>query len=156
MQQWLLQTLIFLPCLMKNLCGTSSFWKIWKKSGNTGANSIIMLEAYTSKKCIKNNHDNKTTWNTMGGQLITNKTGLVTFLLPEFNEFNLKKQICWVFHVDDCSESSSTYEMIFGPNILGELDIVLNFNDKTVTWDTDTIPMKDRGTLNPQHSRCPS
>jgi hypothetical protein len=23
----------------------------------------------------------------------------------------------------------------------------MNFNDHTVTWDTDTIPMKDRGTL---------
>jgi hypothetical protein len=22
----------------------------------------------------------------------------------------------------------------------------MNFNDHTVTWDTDTIPMKDRGT----------
>jgi hypothetical protein len=29
-------------------------------------------------------------------------------------EFNLKKQICssWAFHVDDRSESSSTYDMI--------------------------------------------
>jgi hypothetical protein len=32
----------------------------------------------------------KVTWSTMGGQFITSKTGLVTFLLPEFN---LKKQI---------------------------------------------------------------
>jgi hypothetical protein len=23
----------------------------------------------------------------------------------------------------------------------------MNLNDHTVTWDTDTIPMKDRGTL---------
>ena len=28
--------------------------------------------------------------------------------------------------------------------------MILNFNDKTVTWDTDTIPIKDRGTLNTQ------
>jgi hypothetical protein len=27
-------------------------------------------------------------------------------------EFNLKKQISWAFHVDDRSESSSTYDMI--------------------------------------------
>jgi hypothetical protein len=27
-----------------------------------------------------------------------------------------------------------------------------NFNDKTVTWDTDTIPIKDRGTLATQES----
>jgi xylose isomerase len=29
---------------------------------------------------------------------------------------------------------------------LGELGIIMNFNDHTVTWDTDTIPMKDRDT----------
>jgi hypothetical protein len=32
-------------------------------------------------------------------------------------------------------------------DILGELGIIMNLNDHTVTWDTDTIPMKDRGTL---------
>jgi hypothetical protein len=36
---------------------------------------------------------------------------LVTFSLPEFN---LKKQMfaAWEFHVDERSESSSTYDMI--------------------------------------------
>jgi hypothetical protein len=36
---------------------------------------------------------------------------LVTFSLQEFN---LKKQISWEFHVDDRSVSSSTYDMIIG------------------------------------------
>jgi hypothetical protein len=40
--------------------------------------------------------------------------------------------------------------MIIRQNLLRELDIILNFNDKTVTWDTDTIPIKDRGMLNTQ------
>jgi hypothetical protein len=48
--------------------------------------------------------------------------------------------------VDDNSESSSTYDMITGQDLLGELGIVLHFNDKTVTWYTGTIPMKDRDT----------
>jgi hypothetical protein len=39
-----------------------------------------------------------TTWSTMNGQFTTDKTGIVTFLLPELN---LKKQITWEFHVDD-------------------------------------------------------
>jgi hypothetical protein len=62
----------------------------------------------------------------------------VIFSLPE------KKQICfsWAFHVDDRSESSSTYDMIIDQerDLLGELGIIMNFNDHTVTWDTDTIP----------------
>jgi hypothetical protein len=52
----------------------------------------------------------------------------------------------WAFHVDDRSESSSTYDMIIGRDLLGELGIIMNFNDHTVTWFTDIIPMKDRDT----------
>ena len=116
---------------------------------DTGASSSIILEVYTSKQFIKTDKNNKTTWSTMGGQFTTDKTGLVNFLLPEFN---LKKQISWEFHVDVRSKDSNTYDMIIGRDLLGELGIILNFNDHTVTWDTDTIPMKDRGTLNSQEA----
>jgi hypothetical protein len=40
--------------------------------------------------------------------------------------------------------------MIIGRDLLGKLGIILDFNEQTVTWDTDTIPMKDRGSLNTQ------
>jgi hypothetical protein len=33
-----------------------------------------------------------------------------------------------------------------GRYLLGELGIIMNFNDRTVTWDTDNIPMKERDT----------
>jgi hypothetical protein len=80
---------------------------------NTGASSSIILEAYTSATFIKIDDSNTTTWRTMGGKFTTTKTGFVTFSLPEFN---LKKQMCpsCAFHVDDRSESSSTYDMIIG------------------------------------------
>jgi hypothetical protein len=47
---------------------------------------------------------------------------LVTFSLPEVN---LKKQMSSssAFHVDDCSELSSTYDMIMGQDLLEELGI---------------------------------
>jgi hypothetical protein len=61
--------------------------------------------------------------------------------------FNLKKQISWEFHVD---EQSKAYGMIIGRDLLGKLGIILKFNDKTVTWDTGTIPMIHRGLLNSQ------
>jgi hypothetical protein len=32
-------------------------------------------------------------------------------------------------------------------DLLGELGIIMNFNDHTVIWDTDTIPMEDRCTI---------
>jgi hypothetical protein len=73
----------------------------------------------------------------MGGPFTTKKTGLVTFLLPEFN---LKKHITWEFHVDDQSQPSDTYGMIIGRDLLGKLGIILNFNEKTVTWELIQSP----------------
>jgi hypothetical protein len=115
---------------------------------DTGASSSSsILEAYTSAPFSKTDDSNTTTWSTMGGKFTTNKTGFVTFSLQEFN---LKKKMfaSWAFHVDDRSESSSTYDVIISmhQDLLGELGIIMNFNDNTVTWDTDTIPMKDRDT----------
>jgi hypothetical protein len=80
---------------------------------DTCASSSIILETYTSAPFIKTDESNTITWSTMGGKFTTIKTGFVTFSLPEFN---LKKQVCssWAFHVDDRSESSSTYNMIMG------------------------------------------
>jgi hypothetical protein len=71
----------------------------------------------------------------------------VKFSLPEFN-FKKQMYASWAFHVDDRSESSSTYDMIIGQgrDLLGELGVIMNFNDHMVTWDNDTIPMKDRDT----------
>jgi hypothetical protein len=68
----------------------------------------------------------------------------VTFSFP----VQPQEKVCssWAFHVDDRSESSSTYDMIMGRDLLGELGIIMNFNDHKVTWDTYTIPMKDRDT----------
>jgi hypothetical protein len=40
-------------------------------------------------------------------------------------------------YVDDRSESSRAYDMIICRDLLGELGIIMNFNDHTVTWDTD-------------------
>jgi hypothetical protein len=60
--------------------------------------------------------------------------------------FQPQETISWAFYVYDRSESSSTYHMIMGRDFLGESGIIMNFNDHTVTWDTDTIPMKDRDT----------
>jgi hypothetical protein len=56
----------------------------------------------------------------------------------------------WEFHVNERSESSSTYDMIIvhGRDLIGQLGIIMNFNDHTVTWDTDTIPMKERDNSN--------
>jgi hypothetical protein len=51
---------------------------------DTGDSSSSILEAYTAAPFIKTDDSNTTTWSTMGGKFATNKTGFVTFSLPEF------------------------------------------------------------------------
>jgi hypothetical protein len=79
----------------------------------TSASSNNILEAYTSAPFIKTDDSNITTWDKMDFNFTTTKPGFVKYSLPEFN---LKKQMLssWEFHVDDRSESSSTYDMITG------------------------------------------
>jgi hypothetical protein len=43
---------------------------------DTGASSIIILEAYTSAPFIKSDDSNTSTWNTIGGKFTTTKTGI--------------------------------------------------------------------------------
>jgi hypothetical protein len=38
-----------------------------------------------------------------------------------------------------------------GRDLLVELRITMNFNNQTVTWDNDTIPMNDRDTAIHHH-----
>jgi Aspartyl protease len=73
---------------------------------DTGASSSIILEAYAPKNLIKYDEEQKTTWSIMGGQFTTDKTTLVTFSLPEFN---LKKQISWIFHLNDRLKTAISY-----------------------------------------------
>jgi hypothetical protein len=51
--------------------------------------------------------------------------------------------------VDNYSESSSICDIIIGQgrNLLGELGIIMNFNDQPVSLDTETIPMKYRASI---------
>jgi hypothetical protein len=63
---------------------------------------------------MKFNDHMASTWSTMGGKFTTTKTGFVTFSLPEF----IPKNFSEGFHVDDRSESTSTYDMIIGQDLL--------------------------------------
>jgi hypothetical protein len=62
-------------------------------------------------------------------------------------ELSFKTKICstWIFHVDTHSESSRIDSMIIDLDFLGEKGKIMNWNDQKVTWDTGTIPMKNRG-----------
>ena len=49
--------------------------------------------------------------------------------------------------MDDRSKSSINYDMIIGRDLLTELGMVLNFQEKTVYWDKDTLRMREKENL---------
>jgi hypothetical protein len=49
--------------------------------------------------------------------------------------------------VNDRAKSSNTYDMITGSDFLTVFRMNLNFNDKTVSWDTDIVSKRETGNL---------
>jgi hypothetical protein len=106
------------------------------------ASSSCILEAYNPKNLVQREKSSQITWSTMGDHFTTDKTGLVTFFLPGHS---LKKQISWMFHVDDLARSSNTYEMIISRRCSWRMR--LNLSNHTVT-----ILIEDRGAIYTQYS----
>ena len=52
------------------------------------------------------------------------------------------QSIEWNLHVDS-TPGPHCYDMIIGHDVMGELRIMLDFKDQTMTWDDSTINMKD-------------
>jgi hypothetical protein len=105
-----------------------------REQSDTGASSSIILEAYTSAPFIKTQmtviQPPEVQWVV---SLLQLKLGYACDLfIPR-----VKSQETNVFllgiYADDLSESSNTYDMIIVRDLLGELGIIMNFNDHTVT-----------------------
>ena len=68
---------------------------------------------------------------------------LIDFKFPEFSE---NKTVTWICHVDDTTaRDKSKYDMIIGMDCMTELGIYVNTDNKTICWDGDTIPLKEKG-----------
>ena len=80
----------------------------------------------------------ETTNQTLAGTFLANKElTLYNAILPEFyRSRHMNKITMKIFH-QECR-----YDMIIGRDLLNELGIVLNFNDKTITWEKAQIIMR--------------
>ena len=101
----------------------------------------IFLVKFVRKLRMQNN--TTTRWIMKGGNFQTSKKCKTTFILKEFHE---NKSIKWNLQVDS-THSPHHHDMIIGCNDIGELGIMLNFRDQTMTWDDSTIRMKDPESL---------
>jgi hypothetical protein len=94
---------------------------------------------------LKNNlqrEEQPTTWNTVGGQFVTNLQREVQFTLPEFS---ISKVIQWVCHEDPKPlRKNAQYDMIIGEDSLSELGADINYSTQRIIWEGIEIPMKDK------------
>ena len=86
---------------------------------------------------------NAVEWSTPAGNFNTNTVKTVKFRL---NEFSDNKSITWDFYIVNANHNLG-YDMIIGRDLLVELGIILDFKNKTIKWDNDTIAM-DSSPLN--------
>ena len=80
----------------------------------------------------------ETTNQTLAGTFSSNKElTLYNAILPEFyRSRHINKMTTKIFH------QKCQYDMIIGQDLLNKLGIILNFNDKTMTWEKAQITMR--------------
>ena len=81
-----------------------------------------------------------TTWITGAGAINTKRECNLKFKL---DEFSTSKEVNWNFHADktEMSKDSLGYDMIIGLDLLCELGLIINCEEKVVEWQDLKIPM---------------
>ena len=115
---------------------------------DTGASASVILGKHFTK--LKRKAAPTTTWTTKAGTVTTTRKAQLKFLSPEFNQ---SKIISWACHVDDtATASNSQYDMILGRDLLETLGLMINFNHHMMTWDEETMPMKEYSSIPTLHA----
>ena len=106
----------------------------------------ILLDSGASASIIKYNNveklrlkqqQNPLKWKTAAGELSTNYKVAIEFSLPELHE---SRMVQWTVHV---AKTCGNYDLILGRDIMRELGLTFSFLNCTITWDENSIPMKD-------------
>ena len=103
---------------------------------DSGASASLINGRFVEKLHVQDNK--RTKWTTTASPLSTTKLCKIQFSLPELLPTRLVK---WKVHVD--ASNQLPYDMILGRDLLHELGLNLNFEDKTVQWEQAKVPMHD-------------
>jgi transposase InsO family protein len=117
---------------------------------DTGTTSTLILRDFVKKGRAKSHKGKRTKWSTLGGSFSTNRKALLEFKFPELTT---SKSVTWICHVDDkTSQKQSQYDMIIGMDLMTEIGIMVDTQDKCVKWETYATPLKQRGELHSTES----
>lgn len=113
---------------------------------DTGTTESIVLRDFVRKGRAKGYKGKTTKWKTMGGVFETNQKALIEFSFPELSG---DKRITWICHVDGQTKPDmAMYDMILGMDLLTEIGLVVDTEQKVVRWEDSTTPLKQKGILN--------
>ena len=112
---------------------------------DTGTTSTIILKDYVPKGRANTSKGKKQEWTTIGGTFHTRHKALVDFKFPELNT---TKMVSTIVHVDDTTPTKkAAYDIIIGMDLMIELGITVNTASKSIDWEGQSIPLKQRGDL---------
>jgi hypothetical protein len=112
---------------------------------DTGTSETIILKSYLSSNTIRGYKGTPVKWKTLGGNFETHRQAQIQFAFPELSD---KKYITWITHVDQhTNPNKALYDMIIGMDCMCSLGIYINTEEKVITWEGNSIPLKKRGEL---------
>ena len=112
---------------------------------DTGATHSIVLKQFAQKGSTSRYKTKPLKWNTMGGKFVTRKKAKFNIKFPELDT---NKAVTWTCHVDETHERKQvSYDMIVGFDLMNEIGIYINTEDKTINWGSSSIPLKEKGQL---------
>jgi transposase InsO family protein len=112
---------------------------------DTGTTSSMILKNFVTLSQLVTKNKRPTTWKTLSGSLVTEKSAKLTFKIPELST---SKVVTWTCHVDETSERDQVpYDMILGLDFLIEMGFSLDFDSKTIKWGESRMEMLPQGTV---------
>lgn len=105
---------------------------------DTGSSGCVIKAKYAHTSQYLKGSKNEV-WHTKAGAFTTHGKAQIEFTLDEFDPH---KRIEWPCCVHDSEEDESDeFDLIIGEDLLGELGIVLDYFNKSISWDDIVRPM---------------
>ena len=112
---------------------------------DTGTTQSIILRDFVRKGRAQSYKGKKTVWRTLGGEFTTNRKALIDFSFPELSD---QRNVTWVCHVDAKTDpKTARYDMIVGLDLMTEIGIYVDTDEKLIKWKGQSTPLKKLGTL---------
>jgi len=112
---------------------------------DTGTSATLLLRQFVQKGRASGYKQKPTLWKTLGGNFTTSRKALVDFKFPELST---DKKVQWVTHIDHITNpKESAYDMIIGMDLMTDIGIFVNTEDKMIHWGEHCVPLKEKGDL---------